>query len=325
MSYALSIVIPVYNEEVNVEPLVTRLAEVLPSLPTPSEVLIVDDGSRDRTVAKLLALQTRHPWLRVVELRRNYGQHAATYAGFDEAQGAAVVTLDGDLQNDPHDIPLLVAKLQEGYDVVCGWRQDRQDPLLSRRLPSLIVNRLINTQAAMPVHDYGCFLRAYTQLAAKEVSQYSTSRGWFPVLFGKLGFRVAEVPVRHRERPGGEPSKHDFFRRFDQFISVFMGTRTKPFQFVEIIGAIAFGLGGLGLGATVGLLLLNRPLNVPQAALWCVALSLWGFLTTTVGLVGEYLVGVNYEIGRHPRYLVRKVHGGPDRASSSNTAPMRAP
>ena len=301
MNVALTIVIPVYNEEANVELLLGRLAGIVPKLPSPAEVMIVDDGSGDSTVLKLIEGRKKYPWLKVIELRRNFGQHAATYAGFDHAKGGIVVTLDGDLQNDPADIPKLLEKMAEGYDVVCGWRTDRRDPFLSRKLPSLITNYLIRNDAPTPIHDYGCFLRAYTNVAAKELSHYSTSRGWFPVLFSKLGFKVGEVPVSHQERPGGEGSKHGFFVRLDQFMSVFMGATTKPFQFVEVIGIGAVGLGGAGLLA--GIVIRSWLLGVLSASL-----ALWGFSVTITGMVGEYLVRMNYEIGRKPKYLVRNVY-----------------
>jgi glycosyltransferase involved in cell wall biosynthesis len=298
---ALSIVIPLYNEQANVDALLARIKEVLPSLAAPNEVIIVDDGSKDATVSKLLAARKDCPWLTVVELRRNFGQHAATYAGFDIAKGAVVVTLDGDLQNDPADIPKLLEKMKEGYDIVCGWRTARKDPFLSRKLPSLIVNRIIRSDAPTPIHDYGCFLRAYTQQTAKELSLYSTARGWFPILFAKLGFRVGEVAVSHHERPGGEQSKHGFFKRMDQFMSVFMGAKTKPFQFVEIVGAAALLAGAAGM---LGGLMLRSWLWT----LGALALCLWGFTTVILGFIGDYLVGMNYEIGRHPKYVIRKVH-----------------
>lgn len=301
VSMALTIVIPVYNEEANVELLLERLARVVPKLPSPAEVMIVDDGSVDKTVPKLTEAQKKYPWLKIIELRRNFGQHAATYAGFDHAKGDIVVTLDGDLQNDPADIPKLLEKMAEGYDVVCGWRTDRRDPFLSRKLPSLITNYLIRNDAPTLIHDYGCFLRAYTNVAAKELSHYSTSRGWFPVLFSKLGFKVGEVPVSHQERPGGEGSKHGFFVRLDQFMSVFMGATTKPFQFVEVIGIAAVTLGGAGFLA--GIVERSWSIGVLSASL-----TLWGFSVTITGMVGEYLVRMNYEIGRKPKYLVRNIH-----------------
>jgi glycosyltransferase involved in cell wall biosynthesis len=308
MSVELSIVVPVFNEQANAAALLERIAAVLPQLPAPHEVIFVDDGSKDPTVATLLAAKTRYPWLKIVELRRNFGQHAATYAGFDVANGKIVVTLDGDLQNDPADIPKLLEKMREGYDVVCGWRTERKDPFFSRKLPSLIVNRIIRSDAPTPIHDYGCFLRAYTNEAAKELAYYSTTRGWFPVLFSKLGFRVGEVPVTHHERPGGEKSKHNFFRRMDQFMSVFMGATTRPFQFVEVVGAVGMGLGGIGLVAALWLALRGAEFDWVVVLVASLALALWGFLAAVTGMIGEYLVGMNYEIGRNPKYLVRKIH-----------------
>jgi glycosyltransferase involved in cell wall biosynthesis len=302
MKPALSIVVPVYNEEANIDPLLARVDEILPKLPSPAEVIVVDDGSRDSTMARLVAARKNHPWLKVVELRRNFGQHAATYAGFDVARGDIVVTLDGDLQNDPAEIPKLVEKVREGYDVVCGWRTERKDPFFARKLPSLIVNRIIRSDAPTPIHDYGCFLRAYTNQAAKELSYYSTSRGWFPVLFSKLGFRVAEVAVSHRERAGRATSKHSFFVRLDQFMSVFMGATTRPFQFVEVVGFLAVVAGGVGLIAAA--IVRSWLLGVLGFGA-----GLWGGLTAITGMIGEYLVRMNYEIGRKPKYLVRRIHG----------------
>lgn len=301
MSLALSIVIPVYNEEANVDALIARIGEVTPQLPSPHEVIVVDDGSKDATVAKLVAARSRYPWLKIIELRRNFGQHAATYAGFDAAKGDIVVTLDGDLQNNPADIPLLLEKMKEGYDVVCGWRTERKDPFFSRKLPSLVTNYVIRSDAPTPIHDYGCFLRAYTNTAAKELSYYSTSRGWFPVLFAKLGFRVGEVAVSHHERPGGEGSKHNLFMRLDQFMSVFMGATTKPFQFVEVIGFSTVALGGLGT-------VLALILKCWMWAILAVAIGLWGFSIVITAMIGEYLVRMNYEIGRKPKYLIRTTH-----------------
>lgn len=317
MKPALSIVVPVYNEEVNVELLLARVGEVLPKLPSPAEVIVVDDGSRDSTVAKLVAARKNFPWLKVVELRRNFGQHAATYAGFDLAQGDIVVTLDGDLQNDPADVSKLLEKMSEGYEIVCGWRTERKDPFFARKLPSLIVNRIICGDAPTQIHDYGCFLRAYTNQAAKELSHYSTSRGWFPVLFSKLGFRVGEVPVSHRERVGKATSKHSFFTRLDQFMSVFMGATTKPFQFVELVGFSMVGLGGLAL------IVAAVARSWPLCAL-ALAVGLWGFSTAITGMVGEYLVRMNYEIGRKPKYLVRKIHGD-DKATNRQDGERMSP
>jgi glycosyltransferase involved in cell wall biosynthesis len=301
VSVALTIVIPVYNEEANIDPLLEQAARTLPGLPSPAEVVIVDDGSGDTTVPKLIQAKKKYPWLKVIELRRNFGQHATTYAGFDHAKGDIVVTLDGDLQNNPADIPKLLEKMAEGYDVACGWRTDRRDLFLSRKLPSLITNYLIRNDAPTPIHDYGFFLRAYTNVAAKELSHYSTSRCWFPVLFPNLASRSARCPSAIRNVPAAKvPAMASLFGWTNSCRFSWART-TKPFQFVEVIGIGAVRLGGAGL--LVGIVIHSWLLGTLSASL-----ALWGFSVMITGMVGEYLVRMNYEIGRKPKYLMRTVH-----------------
>jgi glycosyltransferase involved in cell wall biosynthesis len=285
----------------------SKLAEVLETIRAPSEIIFVNDGSTDGTVQALRELQTTDPRVTVIDLRRNFGHHPATYAGFDHASGDIVVTLDGDLQNDPADIPRLLKKMEEGYDIVCGWRTDRKDPLLTRRLPSIVVNRLISHNAGTQVHDYGCFLRAYKNFAAKEIASYATVKGWFPVLFGNLGFRVGEVKVQHHPRPGKEKSHHNFFMRLDQFMSVFMGVTTRPFQIVEFLGIGFMAVGFLGILSCLGYLVIQGQLPAILLCLLTVNFFLLGFLTLVIGLVGEYVVRMNYEVGNKPKYLVREI------------------
>ncbi|MCH2171471.1 glycosyltransferase [Myxococcota bacterium] len=303
----LSIVIPMYNEEETVDGLVEALAAILPQLPSPHEVLFVNDGSRDATEQKLLAAKATHPWIRVVNLRRNCGQHIATYAGFDHSEGRYVVTLDGDLQNDPADIPKIIEQLEAGYDVVCGWRMNRQDPFLSRRVPSLVVNWVIRRDSPHPIHDSGCFLRGYTREAVQELSQYSNMRSWFPVLFAKLGFRVTEVEVRHHARPGDEMSRHGNMTRIHQFVSILIGATDNPFLYVVLTGMGATLLGGVAL--IVGFLIALIT-GHPQAWYWTLGagvLGLWGAVVFLVGVVGEYAARVHQEMGRTPRYIVRDI------------------
>jgi len=303
----LSIVIPVYNEEATIGPMVERLEAVLPELPTPHEVVFVNDGSRDGTEERLLAAQAEHAWIRIVSLRRNFGQHVATYAGFDHAEGEILVTLDGDLQNDPADIPKVVAMLETGYDVVCGWRVNRQDPLFSRRLPSMVVNWVIRRHSPYPIHDSGCFLRGYARAAAREISEYSSTRSWFPVMFAKLGLKVTEVEVRHHAREGNAASRHRFMTRAHQFLSILIGATDNPFLYVVIAGLIALGLSLIGFTLTVAGFAFG---SGQQGFFWAAitaAVALWGALTTVTGVVGEYIARVHHEIGRTPRYLVRYV------------------
>ena len=166
----ISVVVPLYNEEDNVQLLYDELHEVLAALPGSAEMVFVDDGSKDRTLARLEAVQRQDPGVRVVALRRNFGQTAAISTSFDHASGAVIVTMDGDLQNDPHDIPKLLAKLDEGFDVVTGWRFDRQDAMLSRRLPSQMANRLISWVTGVRLHDYGCTLKAFRREVIENIS-----------------------------------------------------------------------------------------------------------------------------------------------------------
>ncbi|NQZ96830.1 MAG: glycosyltransferase [Myxococcales bacterium] len=303
----LSIVIPVYNEEASIDPMVERLSSILSDLPSPLEVIFVNDGSRDATEEKLLDAKASHPWLRVVNLRRNFGQHIATYAGFDHSEGRLVVTLDGDLQNDPADIPKIVEKLDEGYDIVCGWRMDRKDAFLSRRVPSLVVNWVIRRDSPHPIHDSGCFLRGYTKEAAEEISRYSSTRSWFPVMFAKLGFRVTEVEVRHHARPDEEDSRHGTITRISQFLSILVGATDNPFLYVVIAGMAAITVS---FGALVAAALSLIVGGLSAALTWAVVaivLAVWGTLVTVSGVVGEYVARVHHEIGRTPRYLVRDI------------------
>ena len=306
-AHDLSVVIPVFNEEDNLEPLHEKLAGVLNALGLRYEIIFVDDGSTDRSRDILRSLHEQDQAVKAVFLRRNFGQHPATFAGFAHAGGEIIITLDADLQNDPADIPKLLKKLEEGYDVVCGWRQDRVDPLLTRKIPSLVVNRMISRSSNLKIHDYGCFLRAYRNWAAKEIVEYGVVGGWFPVLFGTLGFNVGEAVVSHHERAGKGGSKHDIFKRMEQFMSVFMGVATKPFQAVEILGVLLV-LGGLALEFLLAVLWLFFDLSIHMLfPLLGLFFMLWGFSIGVVSLIGEYIVRMNYEISKKPIYLVREI------------------
>ena len=199
---ALSVVIPVLNEEENLETLYTQLRATLDNAALDYELIFVDDGSTARSFEILRSLQQGDPHMRVVRLRRNYGQTAAFAAAFDRACGEAIVTLDADLQNDPADIPALVAKLEEGYDVVSGWRVDRHDRFLDRRLPSIVANRLIGWVTGVRIHDYGCSLKAYRRDVLADVRLYGELHRFIPALAHGQGARVVEMPVRHHPRHG---------------------------------------------------------------------------------------------------------------------------
>lgn len=200
----LSIVVPVFNEEDNVSLLYERIHKACDPLGLQYEAIFVDDGSRDRTFEVLAGIHERDPRVIVIRFRRNYGQTAAMAAGFEYARGATIISMDGDLQNDPTDIPRLLARLDEGYDVVCGWRKDRQDKLISRRFPSVIANWIIGRITGVRIHDNGCSLKAYRGHVIKNVDLYGEAHRFIPALSTLTGARISEIPVNHQARRFGK-------------------------------------------------------------------------------------------------------------------------
>ncbi|MCB9883355.1 MAG: glycosyltransferase family 2 protein [Planctomycetes bacterium] len=207
----LSVVVPIYDEEENLELLHGEIQAALDELPFASEVLYVDDGSRDRTPRILTSLHERDTRVRVIRFRRNFGQTPALAAGFDHARGNVVVTMDGDLQNDPADIPRLLEKLEQGYDIVAGWRKNRQDRWLSRRLPSMIANRMMASLSGVNIHDSGCTLKVFRRRVVKNLRLYAELHRFIPAMARTTGARVCELVVNHRERRFGK-SKYGIMR-----------------------------------------------------------------------------------------------------------------
>jgi len=199
----LSIVIPIYNEEDNIRPLYEELKEALDSLGQEHEIVFVDDGSSDRSLELLITIQQQDERVVVVSFRRNFGQTAAMAAGFDYATGDVIVTMDGDMQNDPHDIPALLAKMEEGYDLVSGWRFNRQDAFINRKLPSMIANKLISIVTGVHLHDYGCTLKMFHREITKGIRLYGEMHRFIPAIASGMGSRIAEVKVNHRPRRFG--------------------------------------------------------------------------------------------------------------------------
>ncbi len=310
----LSVVIPVYDEEESVIPLARAVDKVLGGLGGPSEIIFVDDGSTDRTFARLKDLQGELPRLRVIRLRGNFGQTAALAAGFDLAQGEVVVTLDGDLQNDPADIPRLLAKLEEGFDVVSGWRRERRDPFWTRRLPSQLANALISRITGVKLHDYGCMLKAYRRQIVKDLALYGEMHRFLPALARWVGASVAEVPVSHQPRRHGR-SKYGLGRTLRVLLDLFtvkflMSYWTRPIQIFGLIGLLT---GGAGLLLTLtlaaqrlflGVALGNRPI-----LLLAVLLVVVGIQFITMGLLAEMLVRTYHESQGKPIYSIREVVG----------------
>jgi glycosyltransferase involved in cell wall biosynthesis len=295
----ISVVIPVYNEDLNVEELYQRIAAVLAA--DNVEFLFVDDGSTDSTFARLSALAKDDPRIRLVRFRRNYGQTAALSAGIDHARGAIIVPMDGDLQNDPADVPRLLAKLDEGYDVVSGWRVDRQDSF-HRRLPSTIANRIISWISGVHLHDYGCSLKAYRRSVLEEVRLYGEMHRFVPIYASWQGARVAEMPVQHHARTRGK-SNYGMERTFkvilDLIVVKFLSSyATKP---IYVFGGFGLASFLLAAGAFIMMIWLKAYGNPPRSFIQTplpmvvVMFTLVGCLSIMLGLVAELTVRTYYE------------------------------
>lgn len=249
---ALSLVIPVFNEEESLPALFDALDAAMPSLPQPAEAVLVDDGSRDGSFALMTAAAASRPWLRVVRFRRNFGQTAAIAAGIDHSRGPIIVALDADLQNDPKDIPKLLARLDEGFEVVSGWRKDRQDKAITRRLPSVIANWLIGWVTGVRIHDYGCTLKAYRRWVLEPYGLYGEMHRFIPIYASWAGARVTEMEVMHHPRRAGV-SKYGLGRVFKVLLDLLTvtflgGYSTKPIYF---FGRPAFALWSPSMTRTV--------------------------------------------------------------------------
>lgn len=235
----LSVVVPLYNEESNVLPLYNQLRPVLEGLGKEWELILIDDGSRDRTFFVARELKKQESRVKVVKFRKNFGQTAAFAAGFEYSKGRIIVTMDGDLQNDPRDIPLLLGKMKEGYDVVCGWRKNRRDRLMSRKIPSWFANWLIRLNTRVRVHDYGCSLKVFRGRVVKALHMYSDMHRFLPAIATPTGASVAEVVVNHRLRKFGK-SKYGIFRTFNVLfdlivIRMLIGFAAKPSHWFGIM------------------------------------------------------------------------------------------
>jgi glycosyltransferase involved in cell wall biosynthesis len=310
----ISVVIPVFNEEGSVAELARRLVEVLGKTGATWEVIFVDDGSRDRTVEILRLANLAEPRVKLVRFRRNFGQTAALAAGFDFACGEIVVTMDGDLQNDPADIPRLVAKIGEGYDLVNGWRVKRKDTFLTRRLPSLLANALISFITGVKLHDYGCTLKAFRHEVAKSVSLYGELHRFIPAIASGMGVEVAEIPVNHFPRTTGT-SKYGLFRTVKVLLDLItvkflLSYSTRPIHVFGLIGLLSGGLGA-AIGGWLsyqklfqGVALSNRPI-----LFLAVLLVIVGVQFVTMGLLAELQTRIYHESQKRPTYTVRETLG----------------
>jgi glycosyltransferase involved in cell wall biosynthesis len=308
----LSVVIPLYNEEENIERLYVGLKEVLLGLGQEYEIIVVDDGSTDGSFEALRALHLDDPALKVVRLRRNFGQSAAFSAGFDSAIGEIIVTLDADLQFDPEDIPKLLNKMDEGYDIVSGWRVGRQEAFLTRRLPSAVANWLISGITGVRLHDYGCSLKAYRSEVLHNVQLYGELHRFIPALASSMGVRLTEVPVRHEPRRFGK-SKYDLSRTLTVLLDLLtvkflLSYSTRPMQVFGLLGIVSFAVGFV-IAAYLSFLrlVLGRPIADRPLLLLAILLIFVGVQLVTMGLLGELTIRTYHEAQGKKIYTVREM------------------
>jgi len=311
MNEMISVIIPVCNERDNLEPLLARLSHTLDSIGGNYEIVFVDDGSTDGSGAYLQARAQENPRIKLIEFRRNFGQTAAMAAGFDFAQGQIIIALDADLQNDPADIPSILMKLDEGFDVVSCWRRDRKDPWLDRKLPSQLANMLISHISGVRLHDYGCTLKGYRREVLQHVRLYGEMHRFIPIYASWAGARVTEIPVRHHPRLRGK-SKYGLSRSFKVILDLItlklLGSySTKPMYFFGGAGLLSCA-GGLFFACWT---LVEKYVNQTKAhnnpfLLLAVFLFILGVQFILMGLVAELLIRTYFESQGKTPYIIRR-------------------
>ena len=310
----LSIVIPVYNEEENVEPLIQEINAAVRPLGKPYEIVVVDDGSRDATFSLLARLHLGNPCLRVVRLKRNFGQTAAIAAGLAYADGDVVILMDGDAQNDPQDIPALLAELKRGNDLVCGWRSNRRDPFLNRRLPSMIANHVVSWTTQVKLHDYGCTLKAMRRDVAKNLKLYGEMHRFIPAIAYERGARVAELKVNHRPRMRGD-SKYGIARTLRVILDLLtvkflISYSTRPLHVFGVLGLSSGGLGFLiAVYLTMQKLIYHVSIGGRPLLLLAILLIFIGFQFLTMGLLAEMLSRTYHESQDKAVFVVGELLG----------------
>lgn len=319
----ISVVVPVYNEEGNIERLHRELTEALEDIGRDYEVIAVNDGSSDDTYSKLNAVQAKDSRWHVIHFRRNFGQTAAMSAGFDAARGEIVVTIDADLQNDPKDIQKIIDKFEEGYDIVSGWRQDRKEPFFVRRLPSMTANRIISNSTGVKLHDYGCTLKAYHFDVAKGVKLYGELHRFIPALASQMGVRVTEVPVSDRAREWGS-SKYGFNRTFKVMLDLIAVTFLLSYfnRPLYVFGATGFVMGAIGmlggLYLTVFKLLTENKIGDRPLLQLSVLMIVLGVQFVSTGIVADMIMRTYHESQDKPIYFIRERRRGESEKTAVN-------
>lgn len=308
----LSIVIPVFNEASNLKILHDEIASACLKLNKSFEIIFIDDGSTDDSHTVLKEIKHKDPSVVIIQLRKNFGQTAALSAGFDHARGKIIITLDADLQNDPEDFGPLINKIDEGYDIVSGWRINRKDKFLTRRLPSSLANWLISAITRVKLHDYGCTLKAFKKDVVKNINLYGEMHRFIPAIASQMGVSIAEVKVNHRPRRFGK-SKYNMMRFTKVILDLltvkfFLSYSTRPLQIFGIFGLISGSIGGvIGLILSYQRLVLKSGSADRPLLLLAVLLLVIGFQFITLGLLAEILVRSYHESLQKRIYFIREI------------------
>lgn len=307
----ISIVIPIYNEEENINLLYQKIKDVMDSKNYNYEIIFVDDGSQDNSLNILREIQKNDEKVIVISLRKNFGQTSAFAAGFDYATGDVIITMDGDLQNDPEDISELI-ELSKEYDIVSGWRKNRKDPFISRRLPSMIANWLISKVTGVKLHDYGCSLKAYRKDVLKNINLYGEMHRFIPAVASQYGVRITEVETKHHPRKFGK-SKYGISRTFKVILDLimikfFQSFFSKPLRAFGPIGLISFFVGiFVSLKLTFEKFYYHKDIGGRPLLILGVMLIIVGVQMLAMGILGEYLVRIYYETQKKPIYYIREI------------------
>ncbi len=307
----LSIIVPIYNEEENIAELHAGISAALAGLPLEYEVILVDDGSMDNSFHLLKEIARQDMKVKVIRLRRNFGQTAAMAAGFDAATGRVLVPMDGDLQNDPADIPRLMEKIWEGFDVVSGWRKERMDAFFNRKLPSVMANYVISLMTGIKLHDYGCTLKAYRREVIEGINLYGEMHRFVPALASQVGARMIEIPVNHRQRLHGK-SKYGISRTMRVILDLLtvkflLSYSTKPIQLFGKLGIYTLAAAFLSGGVTLYMKLFEHlSMNRNPLFILTAFLLFMGIQFIVLGLLGEVNARTYYEAQGKPIYVVRE-------------------
>ena len=309
---SLSVVVPVFNEEKNLPELYEEITNSCKGLNISYEIIFVDDGSWDLTSPVLRGIQKEDLHLKVIRLRKNFGQTAALSAGFDYSRGEVIITLDADLQNDPQDFALLLEKIREGYDIVSGWRKKRKDPLLTRRIPSAMANWFISRITHIKLHDFGCTLKAFRKEVIKNINLYGELHRFIPAIASNIGVSIAEVEVNHRPRKYGK-SKYTVFRFVKVILDLLtvkflLSYSTRPLQIFGVFGLVSGVVGALiGLYLSYQRLILKVGISGRPLLLLAILLIVIGIQFITLGLLAEIMVRAYHESVEKRIYFVREI------------------